>query len=60
MINSNVVIIYKYKRLYFKNSVRFVWIYNGKVDGFGDKYELSGEWCMWIGICFFVDFFDFN
>ena len=44
-MNSNFVTIQKYKRLYSKNSAKFVRIHNGKVDGFGDKHELSGEWC---------------
>lgn len=44
-MNNNVVTIHKYKRLYSKNSAKFVRIHNGKVDGFGDKHELSGEWC---------------
>jgi len=40
-MNNNLVTIHKYKRLYSKNSARFVRIHNGKVDGFGDKHELS-------------------
>ena len=42
-MNNNVVTIHKYKRLYSKNSAKFVRIHNGRVDGFGDKHELSGE-----------------
>ncbi|XP_020606879.1 fibroblast growth factor 2-like [Orbicella faveolata] len=41
VMNNNVVTIHKYKRLYSKNSAKFVRIHNGKVDGFGDKHELS-------------------
>lgn len=45
MDNKNVVGIHKYKRLYSRNSAKFVRIHNGKVDGSGDKHELNGECC---------------
>ncbi|KAL9952905.1 hypothetical protein ACROYT_G040234 [Oculina patagonica] len=41
MDNKNVVGIHKYKRLYSRNSAKFVRIHNGKVDGSGDKHELN-------------------
>jgi len=37
--NTHIVSIQRYKRLYSKNSAKFVRINNGKVDGAGDKHD---------------------
>lgn len=39
IINNHIVSIHRYKRLYSKNSAKFVRVKNGKVDGYGDKHD---------------------
>ncbi|KAJ7384769.1 Fibroblast growth factor 18 [Desmophyllum pertusum] len=42
MNNSNQVVrIHKFKKLYSKNSAKFVRIHNGKVDGKGDRHDAN-------------------
>lgn len=44
IINNHIVSIHRYKRLYSKNSAKFVRVKNGKVDGYGDKHDPDGKW----------------
>lgn len=39
VMNSKIVSIHKFKRLYSRNSAKFLRIKNGKVDGAGDKRD---------------------
>lgn len=39
VVNSHIVMIHRFKRLYSKNSAKYVRIHNGKVDGSGDPQD---------------------